>query len=202
MDAIVGWIQNNWFELIAALLGLIGIFLQIRQNTWYWLTSIIMVLLYIVVFFQSRFYADMSFQLYYLAVSIYGWYYWVKNKGKSDRAEITTSSLTKRQWLYCIICSVVFFFIIYFILTNFTNSDVAFGDAFTTSLSIVATLLLARKILENWLFWIVVDAVSTGLYIYKGLYPTVVLFTALTALAVYGYFKWKKAFANTNKDIC
>jgi nicotinamide mononucleotide transporter len=135
----------------------------------------------------------MSFQIYYLAVSIYGWYFWIKNRNNSGKSEITTTSLTKQQWFYSIAGSILFFFIIYFILIKFTNSDVAIGDAFTTSLSIIATWLLARKILENWLFWIVVDAVSTGLYIYKGLYPTAILFTVLTILAVFGYFKWKRA---------
>ena len=89
--------------------------------------------------------------------------------------------------------SILLFAIIYFILKYFTDSDVPLGDAFTTALSFVATWLLARKILENWIFWIIVDMVSTGLYVYKGLYATAVLFFVLTFLAFIGYYKWKKS---------
>jgi nicotinamide mononucleotide transporter len=72
MDSVFAWITQNWVEILASALGLLGIFLQIRQNHWYWLTSIIMVSLYIVVFYNARFYADMSFLFYYLCISIYG----------------------------------------------------------------------------------------------------------------------------------
>lgn len=195
MNCIFDWLIINWFEIIAAILGLIGIFLQIRQNHWYWLVSILMVIMYIIVFYNSKFYADMSFQIYYLGVSIYGWYYWLTNK-RTSNTEINTSSLKLKQWLYCILTSCLFFIIIYLILIKFTDSDIAFGDSFTTSLSIVATWLLARKILENWIFWIIVDIVSTGLYMYKGLYPTAILFLILTILAIYGYCKWKKSIIN------
>ncbi|PLX06943.1 MAG: nicotinamide riboside transporter PnuC [Marinilabiliales bacterium] len=193
MSLIIDWIVANWVELAAAILGLIGITLQIKQNSLYWLTSIIMVSLYIYVFFVSGFYADMSFQFYYLVVSIYGWYFWLTVKDKQQKSEIRTSRLNKNQWIYSILVSSAFYILIYLILYKFTDSEVAIGDAFTTSLSFVATWLLARRILENWLFWIVIDAVSTGLYIYKGLYPTAILFTVLTILAVVGYIKWKKS---------
>jgi nicotinamide mononucleotide transporter len=196
MNLVIDWIVSNYIELIAATLGLIGIFLQIRQNHWYWLTSIIMVSMYIIVFNQSGFYADMSFQFYYLAISIYGWYFWISGKEKTSSKEINTKKLSKSQWILSLLASGLFFLIIYYILTKFTDSQVAIGDAFTTSLSFVATWLLARKILENWLFWIVIDIVSTGLYIYKGLYPTAILFTVLTILAFVGYIKWKNSLPN------
>ena len=151
-----------------------------------------MVSLYIVVFYKSRFYADMSFQFYYLLISIYGWYYWLSGKKRKSTGSIIAKKLNPVQWVYALVFSAMFFLLIYFILKSLTDSDVAIGDAFTTSLSFVATWLLARKIIENWLFWIVVDMTSAGLYIYKGLYPTAILFTVLTILAFIGYFKWKK----------
>lgn len=84
------------------------------------------------------------------------------------------------------------FFIIEFILERFTDSPVPIGDAFTTALSITATWMLARKIIEHWWLWVVVDGVSLALYIYKGLYPTSVLFVFYTAMSVVGYYQWKK----------
>lgn len=183
----------NWVEIIAAALGLIGIGLQIKQSHWYWLTSILMVTLYIFVFYHSKFYADMSFQFYYLIVSIYGWYLWLTKREKSDsESEYTVNKLNGKQLTISLLVSAALFVVTYFILKCFTDSPVPIGDAFTTALSITATWLLAKKYLENWLFWIVVDAVSTALYIIKGLYPTIILFTVLTILAIVGYFKWRK----------
>ncbi|HNQ67679.1 MAG TPA: nicotinamide riboside transporter PnuC [Bacteroidales bacterium] len=196
MDSVFAWITQNWVEILASALGLLGIFLQIRQNHWYWLTSIIMVSLYIVVFYNTRFYADMSFQFYYLCISIYGWYYWLSGRNSKNVEKIIAYRLKNVQWLYTVLISVFIFIAIYLILKNFTNSDVALGDAFTTSLSFVATWLLARKIIENWLFWIVIDLVSAGLYVYKSLYPTAILFVVLTVLAFVGYYRWKKFLVN------
>ena len=183
----------NWVEIIAAALGLIGIGLQIKQSHWYWLTSILMVTLYIYVFYQSKFYADMSFQFYYLAVSIYGWYLWLTKREKSEsESKYTVNKLNGKQLTISLLITIALFIAIYFILIRFTDSPIPIGDAFTTALSITATWLLAKKYIENWLFWIVVDAVSTALYIVKGLYPTVILFSVLTILAVVGYLKWRK----------
>lgn len=196
MNQITDWLTINWVETIAALLGLIGIYLQIKQNPWYWFSALIMVLMYIFVFYQAGFYADMSFQFYYLIVSIYGWTHWVTSRGKADNESLIVYKLSKSQWIIALLVSIIFFAVIYFILDKYTNSQVAIGDAFTTALSITATWLLARKILENWLFWIIVDVVSTGLYFYKGLFPSAILFTVLTVLAIVGYIKWRKATEN------
>jgi nicotinamide mononucleotide transporter len=193
MNLIFDWIIINWVEIVAAALGLIGIGLQIKQNPWYWLTAILMALLYIYVFFVAGFYADMSFNFYYLFVSVYGWMHWVRTREKLEPGKLETTKLSVSQWVKWLSLSSIFFVIIYLILRYLTDSEVPVGDAFTTALSITATWLLARKVLENWLFWIVVDAASTFLYIYKEMYPSVVLFSVLTILAVFGYFKWRKA---------
>ena len=181
----------DWVEIIAAILGLAGIGLQIKQSHWYWLTSILMVLLYIYVFYQAKFYADMSFQVYYLIISIYGWYLWL-TKRETDESKLTVNRLSSKSLFFSIIVSAILFGIIYLVLKRFTDSPIPIGDAFTTALSITATWLLAKKYIENWIFWIIVDAVSTALYIYKGLYPTAILFTVLTVLAFVGFFKWRK----------
>jgi nicotinamide mononucleotide transporter len=194
MELIISWLRLNWFESTAALLGLISIYFQIKQKIFYWPITILMVSMYIVVFYKSGFYADMSLQFYYLGVSIYGWYFWIAgNKQKqSNNNTVPVSSLNGKQILTALGFSTLFFTIILIILKYFTDSEVPYGDAFTTALSFVATWLLARKILENWLFWLIVNVVSSGLYIYKELYATAVLFIILSILAVLGYVKWKK----------
>jgi len=189
---ITSWILQNYVEVIAASLGLIAIYLQIKQKVIYWPVSIVLVSLYIAVYIKAKLYADMSLQVYYLVISFYGWYFWIFGKKKKSSEKVIVSRASKKVLLLSFIASIVFFIGISQILIYFTDSDVPYLDAFTTSLSFVATWMLARKIIENWLIWIVVDAVSAGLYIYKGLYPTTVLFVVLTVLAVVGYREWMK----------
>jgi len=193
LDVIFSWIGDNYFELIAAGLGFIAIFLQIRQNVWYWLVSIIMVSMYTYIYIDAKLYADMSLQVYYLVISIYGWYMWLFGKTINDhKTSLPVSSTSRRLRAILSLLSIGLFFLIAWFLIRFTNSDLPYWDSFTTSLSFVATWMLARKKIENWLIWIVVDAVSVGIYIYKGLYPTAVLFLFLTVLAWVGYRHWQK----------
>jgi nicotinamide mononucleotide transporter len=193
LDVIFSWIGDNYFELIAAGLGFIAIFLQIRQNVWYWMVSIIMVSMYIYIYIDAKLYADMSLQVYYLVISIYGWYMWLFGSTINDhKTSLRVSSTSSRLRVILSLLSIVLFFLIAWFLIHFTNSDLPYWDSFTTSLSFIATWMLARKKIENWLIWIVVDAVSVGIYIYKELYPTAVLFLFLTVLAWVGYRQWQK----------
>lgn len=192
MEILTNWVADHYFELIAAALGFVAIFLQIRQNVWYWLVSIIMVTMYIYIYIDAKLYADMSLQVYYLVISFYGWYMWLFGKQVNDhKEELGVSSTSPILLKYLGVLSVVLFMGIAWFLIQFTNSDLPYWDSFTTSLSFIATWMLARKKIENWLIWVVVDAVSVGVYIYKGLFPTAVLFFFLTILAVVGYQKWK-----------
>lgn len=191
---VIDWITQNYIELIAAALGFLAISLQIKQNVWYWLVSIVMVSMYIYVYIQSKLYADMSLQVYYLVVAFYGWHYWLKGgrRKSPDKEEVPVIRAGLHLRLVLLGISILLFFFIAWILIRFTDSDVPWWDAFTTALSFVATWMLARKYIENWLIWIVVDATSVGIYLYKGLYPTTVLFAALSILAVVGYYAWLK----------
>lgn len=193
MPELIDWITGNWFELSAASIGLVAIFLQIKQNAWYWGISMVMVVMYIWVYIQAKLYADMSLQVYYLVVSIYGWWAWLfggkKQKGESKLHVSTTNA---KVWSILVLVMVGSFFLMGWILRDFTDSNVPWWDAFTTALSFAATWMLARKKLENWLVWIVVDITSSVIYFYKGLYPTMVLFVVLTILAAFGYLQWKK----------
>ena len=187
------WIADNFLELFGALTGLIYLYFSYRKLIWLWPFGIITSSLYIFVCFRSGFYADMSLQIYYVAVSIYGWWFWIKgqNPGPEQHAEVPVTRLNLSGWLWSVGISLLLTYLIFLLLNNFTDSTVPLGDAFTTAFSIVATWLLARKILENWLFWIVIDLVSLALYIYKGLYPTSILFLIYTIIALAGYFQWK-----------
>ena len=188
-NIILQWVFEHKIEIIASIISLIYLYFSIRQNILLWLFGILSSTLYIYVYYTSTFYADMSLQFYYVIISIYGWIHWHKAEDNTDR--LTPQNGSIKLILLCILTGLVLWFILYYIL-NLTNSDVALGDAFTTAFGIVATWMLARKIIEHWLFWIVIDSVSLLLYMYKGLYATAGLFLVYTLAAILGYFSWKK----------
>ncbi|MCD4769760.1 MAG: nicotinamide riboside transporter PnuC [Bacteroidales bacterium] len=189
---MIEWIINNYIELFGAVAGIIYVFLEIRQNIWLWPVGIITSAVYLWVFFDTGFYADMGLQWYYLIISFYGWYWW--RRGNSSTADNVLPVTRVNIKGAIVIASAIFiiFLIIWFILIRFTNSTIPGWDAFTTATSIVATWMLARKILEHWVLWIIADVVSMGLYIYKGLFPTLILFGVYTVMAVIGYREWVK----------
>ncbi len=189
---------ENWLELSGFIIALFSIYFQIKQKPIYWPISIVMVSLYIFIFYQSKFYADMSLQFYYLIVSFYGWYFWIFGNRKSidENKNVGVAKTSTRQKIFLILLTILFFIAISFILIHFTDSPLPYGDAFTTALSFTATWLLAKKYIENWIFWLIVNPVSVGLYVYKELYLTAALFIILTILAVVGYYQWKKDLIN------
>lgn len=187
------WIARNWIEISGTILGVIYVFLSIKQNILTWLTGLVTSVLYIYVFFNAKFYADMALQVYYVWISIYGWWLWAKGSNINEhKQQLKVSSLSPRLTRVLSIVSVILWTGIYFVLKYLTDSPVPFGDSFTTALSIVATWMLARKIIEHWIVWVIVDFVSLLLYIYKGLYPTSVMFVVYTGAAIWGYVEWRK----------
>jgi nicotinamide mononucleotide transporter len=200
-EFLTTWLWENKIELIGALLGLLYIFFSIKQHILTWPTGLFTSLLYIVVFFQSGFYADMGLQVYYVAISIYGWYFWIKGGKKNSvgrQKQLPARKTPKKLLLNLLLVTIIIYAGILFILLNFTNSTVPYMDSLTTALSITATWMLAKKYIEHWLIWIFVDLFSAGLYVYKDLWPTVVLFFVYTVMAVLGYMEWKKDLKEQN----
>lgn len=192
MDILFKWLSGNYIELLGAILGFAYILFSIRQNIWTWPVGLLTSVLYVWVFLTTKLYADMGLQIYYVFISIYGWYEWVKGKSSEGNEKLHITRLSLKMGLVLVFISVLVFLLMWYILENFTDSPVPFADSLATTLSIVATWMLARKILEHWLVWIFVDAFSIGLFWYKDLYPTVVLFVIYTVMALVGFFEWKK----------
>jgi len=187
------WLSAHYIEVFGALTGILYVILEIRQSIWLWPLGLISSSVYIWVFFTSKFYADMSLQAYYVLISIYGWYWWLKGgEKKYNREALPVTGISKKLAIILAAVFILLFALIWFILVSYTDSPLPLGDAFTTALSVVATWMLARKIIEHWILWVVADLVSMALYIYKGLYPTVVLFAVYTLMAVIGYYEWRK----------
>lgn len=188
---IITWILENYVEIIATFTGLIYVYLSVKQNIWLWIFGIITSTLYIYVFFISKLYANMSLQFYYVFISLYGWILWSKNKSNNSKAELFVSKTNNKLAVVLLLITIVIF-ILYTVVLKKTDSTIFYLDAFTTSASITATWMLARKKIEHWIIWIVVNIIYVGLYFNQELYPTLLLYAVYTILAVIGYFKWKK----------
>lgn len=186
-------------EFVGLIIGLLYLYLEYKANIWLWPVGVIMPLVYIVIFYQSKFYADMGIYIYYFFVSIYGWYIWSKSLKQTD--EILISHLPRRYLVKLATIFLITFAVIAYVLIRFTDSPVPYGDSFTTSLSILAMWMLAHKYIEQWLLWIVVNIVSTGLYFWKGLDTTAVLFIVYSIIPVFGYFKWKKMMVEQQQNV-
>lgn len=185
------WIAKRYIEIIATITGLIYLYYSIKGNKKLWVYGFITSFLYVYVCYTAGIYADMAINIYYVAVSIYGWIHWTFYRNRNSK-KIPVTKTKLKEFVIITLITIVLFIGIGYILKNYTDSNIPYWDAFTTSASITATWMLARKILEHWLIWILVDAISIGLYIFKGLYPTALLFLVYTTMAVVGYIEWKK----------
>ena len=194
MEVVIAYLQANWIELAGSVLSIIYLYLSIKQRVSLWIFGFLCSLLYAIVFFQSKFYADMSLQFYYLGVSALGWISWRAGKPE-NRKELPVKRTTPLSGAIILVIALVLYFLYYFILSEYTDSPLPKADAFTTALSIVATWMLARKMIEHWWLWIIVDSVSAGLYFYRALYPTAILFVIYTIMAIIGYLQWKKSLS-------
>jgi len=192
INSITEWLVSNKTELLGAILGILYVRYSIRQSILTWPMGLLTSLLYIIVFFNSALYAAMGLQVYYVVISVYGWYYWLKGKREDNKSLLPVRNVSKQLWIKFGTFTILIYAVILFVLINFSDSDVPFFDSLTTSFSILATWLLAKKYIENWIIWIFIDFVSIGLYMYKSLWPTVILFIVYTVMAFLGYIEWKK----------
>lgn len=185
------WCTKNYIELIATVSGFIYLIYSVLGNKKLWFFGLVTSLLYVFVFFNAGVYADMGINIYYVIVSIYGWVHWTFYRNDQTK-ELPVSRIKLKEIVQLGAVTLLIFFLIYFVLNKFTDSDIAIWDSITTAASITGTWMLARKILEHWLVWIFVDTLSVGLYIYKELYPTVALFIVYTIFSIVGFYQWKK----------
>lgn len=183
-------------EIIGTLVGLVYLWLEYRASIYLWIASIIMPAIYIFVYYESGLYADFGINIYYLGAAIYGWSVWKFGSNQKEQKELPITHMPKRNWLKAGIVYVVAQLVIVWILIHFTDSNVPWCDAFTTALSIIGMWMLARKYVEQWGVWIVVDVVCVGLYIYKELYFTAGLYALYTIIAIFGWSNWKKLMKN------
>ncbi len=178
-------------QIVGVVLGLLYLWLEYRANTWLWIVGAIMPCVHGVLYYRSGLYADCAMQVYYILAGLYGLIAWlIGHKSKDKPLRIAHTPL--RLVLPLVVVYGVLHAAIYFLLVHFTDSTVPFLDSMTTAMSMIAMWMLSRKYMEQWLVWCAVDAITVGLYLYKGIPLTAGLYTLYTALAVAGYLRWRR----------
>lgn len=192
------FIEQYGLEVVGTVASLVYLFYSIREKAWLWPWGIIASVVSIVVFYQSALYADMGLQFYYVVISIYGWWYWLSGQVEGANTEVPVQFVSQRLLIKLAIVGLGIYAVLLSGLLNIpafmniASSDMPYLDAFTTAASIVATWLLARKYIHHWWFWVIINCVSMGMYLYKGLYFYSFLFLVYTVGAVVGYYEWKR----------
>ena len=187
---MITFLADHWLDIVTTVLGLAYILLEYTASVWMWLVGFLMQALGIVLYYQKGLYADCGMEFYYLSMTVYGYWKWVR--GSVSKESLPISHFPKRLVLPWLLLIAAVWGIIYWLLITFTNSNVPLADSFTTALSIVGIWALAHKYLEQWFIWIAVDVVTCVLYFYKDIPFKASLYGLYVVIAVFGYFKWKK----------
>lgn len=185
-------------EGLAVSTGLASVWFSVKERIWVYPIGLISVSIYVYLSFIYGIYADMGINIYYVFMSIYGWYRWLQPSESGAAKEITRNS--GKEWLLSIVLLLLSWVILFVILQRFTDSEIPLWDSLTTSLAIVGMWLMAEKKVEHWLFWIATDLLSIPLYYYKNLLLTSGQFFVFTILAVIGWLQWNKSLSSRNQN--
>mgnify|MGYP003855879165 FL=1 len=184
--------QLSWLEGLAVFMGILSVYFSKKQHIGVYPTGIVSVLIYVWICFNYGLYADMGINAYYFGMSIYGWYLW--KQPKKDGQALAVTWLDRSGWIFSLTIFAGSFLLLVFVLLEFTDSTVPYWDSFTTASAFVAMWLMAKKKVENWIFWILADLVSIPLYFHKGLLLTSFQYLFFTGLAIAGLLTWINDF--------
>lgn len=185
---------THWLDIVTTVLGLAYIIFEYKASLWMWVVGFFMQSLGIVLYYQKGLYADCGMEFYYLSMTIYGFWRWVRPTSNTSQKEGngTICHFPTRLVLPWILVILAIWGTIYWLLVTFTNSNVPLADSFTTALSIIGIWALAHKYLEQWFIWIAVDVVTCVLYFYKDIPFKASLYALYVVIAIMGYFRWRR----------
>lgn len=206
MNLIFDWLFSQYsetpmhflvLEVIGVIFGFLSVYFAKKENIWVYPTGIVSTVIFVYILWAYSLLGDMLINAYYTAMSIYGWYVW--SHKRADNTFLPITKATQREWVWS---SIIFFITLIFVAVVYTcfdkwSSTVAYVDTLTTAIFFVGMWFMARKKIENWIFWIVGDAISVPLYAYKGLMFTSLQYLAFTIIAYYAYIEWKERLHNT-----
>lgn len=188
------------WEWLAVILSLAYVLLAAKGNKWCWPAAFFSTLIYTLIFYDVALFMDSFLNVYYMVMAVYGWYFW-QNKQVDTSSNISSQSteLILQSWSIIAHSKAIALLLlaalaIGFFMANYTSASFPYLDTITTVFALFATYLVAQKIVENWLYWLVIDAISIYLYIAKGLQPTAFLFCIYLIIAAYGYWSWLRKY--------
>ena len=191
-EAFILWgAPTTWLEVIAFALALAMVACNIREIHWGWPLAAISSVLYCALFWRSKLYGDAALQVFFALVALWGGSQWLRGR-RDDGSALTISRLSRRGLLASLATGALLWPATGWFLKTWTDTDVPWWDAFPTAVSVIGQVLLGRKVLENWAVWLVVNVVSVGLFAWKGLWLTTVLYTLFAALSVVGWRAWQR----------
>jgi nicotinamide mononucleotide transporter len=181
---------DNGLEIVAVATGLLSVWYARKENILVYPVGIVSVLLYVYLCFKVKLYADMGINAIYFIMSVYGWYKWAKKD--LEQHHLPISRCTPREYVISIAGIAFFFILLSYILVRFTDSTVPYWDAFTTAVFIIGMWLMAVKKIENWIAWLIGDAIVIPLFFVKGLALSSLQYLVFLILAVMGFISWRK----------
>ena len=184
-------------EIAAFILNVLGVWLTSKQYRICWIINIVAVFLYLIIFYQVNLYADASLQAVFIVMQLYGWYSWSK-KDSNKHVLIETSYMSSQTLIYSIFIGVVFGLILGMGFSYWTQAELPWLDSMLASFSLVASYWAAKKYIETWGLWCVVDALYVGMYIHKSLYVTAILYFIFILLALNGWRMWRNLYISRN----
>ena len=177
-------------EGLGLLFGILAVVYLIRESILTWPWGIAYTLISLWVFWEQRLYGDLLLHILYLVLNIYGWYHWL-HPGKNTE-ELPITNIPLKNLLLVLLFSVIGIYAFGFGLARYTDASVPYWDSATSILSVAAMWMTTQKRIENWIFWLIIDILATGIYIYKSMYFYALLYFIYIGLAVAGYIEWKK----------
>lgn len=187
---LIELVLSRPWEALAVSLGIAYVILAARENIWCWPAALLSTAIFSYLFWDVSLLMESALNVYYLVMAVYGWWTWSKTENHQPN-QIHSWAIQKH--LICIGVIILLALVSGALLSRYTQAELPFLDSITTWAAVIATYMVAQKVLENWLYWIVIDAISIYLYLDRELYLTAVLFAAYVIIAAYGWHSWKKS---------
>ncbi|ALM08722.1 nicotinamide mononucleotide transporter [Sediminicola sp. YIK13] len=202
MSPIFDWIFAQYegiathliiLEMFGVFFGFLSVWYSMRENILVFPTGIISTGIFVYILLVFGLLGDMLINAYYFTMSIYGWYVWTRKVDATHFIPITKTTSKERKWSAILFVATIVFVMVVYLFFDKLDSWTSYVDSFTTAIFFVGMWLMARKKIENWIYWIIGDIISVPLYLYKGLIFTSLQYFLFTIIAIFGYLAWKKS---------
>lgn len=188
-------------ESVGVLFGLLSVIYSKRENILVFPTGIISTSIFVYILFVYGLLGDMMINIYYFSMSVYGWYLWTRKVDATHFIPITRTTAKEKKWSVVLFVITILFVVLVYVIFKKFNSWTAYVDTLTTAIFFVGMWLMAKKKIENWIYWIVGDVISVPLYLYKGLVFTALQYFVFTGIAILGYIAWKKSIGKSPQTL-